>query len=120
MRILPLLISFVSFASACLVISGGTNQAQFTSSVNIQATDDGRQTCSGKIGSTTGNIGCVGGYSMWVDDLEVAGRIRVKYGTPHGSWDFTIDKDCEQWACGGTTAPIWCAACTFGRRQFGC
>ena len=102
MKLSAALLYLANVASARLFISGTTNTAQSTSSFNKIATDDGRVVCESfiRLGSQ-GSINCFfRGYSMWAKDLSVTCDVRVIHRTPHGSWDFLVKKDCEQWHCG--------------------
>jgi len=97
--LLPLL---TPLASACLTISGNANIQQFTNNLYLKAEDDGRVVCEENIRKPNGNIHCSAeGYSLWADSQTATGPLRVKYNTPHGNWDFLVDKDCDQWGCGG-------------------
>ncbi|KAH8123945.1 hypothetical protein ACSS6W_010505 [Trichoderma asperelloides] len=107
-------------ASACLVITGSSSVGQFTTGIDIHANDNGVVTCQGHINSGSGNVGCNGGYSLWVDDVAVGDHLRVKYGTPHGSWDFYVYGDCNNWDCSLGNAPFTCWGCTYDQKQFGC
>lgn len=94
-------LALISVTRACVEVNG-TTKITLTTKNSLTLVDNGRIICHADVNEYDGYVpGCEKGYSAWFETGAPNDSIFIKYTTPHGSRDFTVEKECETYNCCG-------------------